>query len=207
LLNQIIAITLETVVNQALRLDPPSLDALSQLSGKIIRIELSGIPLNFTLFPSHQEIIILSDYDDEVDVCIKGAPFSLLRLLLQKEAMLSNNQEIMITGRISLAQILLQILQELEIDWEEQLAQRIGDMPAHQLGTLFRQCQKESHQQYEMMQQNLSEYWQEEARYLPAHPEMDMFLDAVDTLRNDVERLEQRVQRLIRIQSTMENGE
>ena len=207
MLNQIFAITLETVVNQALRLDPPSLDALSQLSGKIIRIELSGIALNFILFPSHQGIIILSDYDDEVDICIKGAPFTLLRLLLQKEAVLSNNPEIIITGKISVAQQLLQILQELDIDWEEQLAQRVGDMPAHQLGSLFRQCQNESHKQYETVQQNISEYLQEEARYLPARPEIEFFLDAVDTLRNDVERLEQRVQRLMRTKSKMGNEE
>ncbi|OQW92969.1 MAG: Sterol-binding domain protein, partial [Beggiatoa sp. IS2] len=37
---------------------------------------------------------------------------------------------------------------------------------------------------------------QEESRTLPAPAEMELFLNSVDTLRDDLERLEQRVRRL-----------
>lgn len=194
-MNQLIATTLETLLNQALRWDQPSLQALNKLSGKIIRIESSGIDIS--LFIENQGVIILSDYDGEVDVHISGAPVTLLGILLwQGEATLSNNPEVTISGEMNLAQQLLQLLKRLDIDWEEQLAQRLGDFPAHKLGTLFRQCQTYANTRFDNLQLNISEYLQEETRHLPSRAEMETFLNAVDTLRDDMERLEQRVQRL-----------
>jgi len=46
------------------------------------------------------------------------------------------------------------------------------------------------------LQNNTSEYLQEEARYLPTKYEINHFLNNVDTLRNDTERLTQRIARL-----------
>jgi len=192
ILNQLIAITLETLLNQALRWNPSN--SLQKLSGKIIRIETSGIEL--TLFPDKQAILVLSHYEGKVDVCISGAPFTLLRLLLQDEATLSNNPDVTIKGKMSIAQHLFQLLKELDIDWEEQLAQRLGDIPAHKLATLFRQGKNYTNTRLDSLQHNISEYLQEETRHLPPRPEMETFLNAVDTLRDDLERLEQRVRRL-----------
>ncbi len=195
-MNQLLATTLETLLNQALRLDPPSLHALSKLSGKIIRIELSGIGLNFTLFVDNQGVIVLSDYNGEMDARICGAPFTLLRLLLQRETTLSNNPDVTVNGEMGTAQQWLLMLKRLDIDWEEQVARWLGDVPAHKLGTQFRQCQDYASERLNTLQLNLSEYLQEEVRQMPNSAEIETFLNAVDTLRDDVERLEQRVQRL-----------
>ena len=43
---------------------------------------------------------------------------------------------------------------------------------------------------------DITEYLQEESRYLPQQDEVNKFLAAVDVLRNDVERLDARVKRL-----------
>ena len=48
----------------------------------------------------------------------------------------------------------------------------------------------------EAMQENVSEYVQEESRVLPAQAEADMLFDDVDTLRADYDRLEARVKRI-----------
>lgn len=195
-MNQFIANILETLINQALRLDPPSLQALNKLSGRIVRVELSGMAVFFTFIIDNTGIILFNDYDGEVDVHISGPPFTLLHLLLQREATLSNNPEVIINGKISVAQHLLSILKGLDLDWEEQLAQWLGDIPAHHLGTQFRQSQNYASERFNTLQLNISEYLQEETRHLPARAEMEILLNAVDTLRDDLERLEQRVQRL-----------
>jgi len=195
--NQLIALTLETLLNQALRWEASSLDALNKLSGKIIRIEISGIPgENLSLFPDNQGFIVLSDYEGEADVRISAKLFSLLQLLLQRDASLSNNPDVTITGKISIAQDLFQFLKALDIDWEEQAARWFGDAPAHKLGNVFRQCETYSSEQFNQLQLNISEYLQEESRQLPTRIEMENFLNGVDTLRDDFERLKQRVQRL-----------
>jgi ubiquinone biosynthesis protein UbiJ len=46
--------------------------------------------------------------------------------------------------------------------------------------------------------ENLREYLQEEAAVVPSRQELDDFLAAVDTVRDDVERLAARVERLER---------
>jgi ubiquinone biosynthesis protein UbiJ len=43
---------------------------------------------------------------------------------------------------------------------------------------------------------DLSEYLQEESRIVPAKPEIEAFMDGVDILRSDVDRLHARVERL-----------
>ncbi len=195
-MNQLIALTLETLLNQALRWEASSLDALNKLSGKIIRIEIRNIGLNLNLFTDNQGFIVLSDYEGEADIRISTSLFSLLQLLLQREASLSNNPDVTITGKISIAQDLFQFLKALDIDWEEQAARWLGDAPAHKLGNLFRQCETYGSERFHRLQLNISEYLQEESRQLPTHIEIENFLNAVDTLRDDLERLEQRVRRL-----------
>ena len=196
-MNQLIALTLETLLNQALRWEASSLEALNKLSGKIISIEIKNIGLNLSLFPDNQGFIVLSDYEGEADVRISATIFSLLPLLLQREASLSNNPDVTITGKISIVQDLFQFLKALDIDWEEQAARYLGDAPAHKLGNVFRQCETYSSERLNNLQLNISEYLQEESRQLPTRIEMEDFLNGVDTLRNDLERLEQRVQRLL----------
>jgi ubiquinone biosynthesis protein UbiJ len=194
LINPISAKLLETLLNQALHLDPFSLEALGKLSGKIIRFELSGIELNLTLFPDEQGIVVFSDYEGEVDVCIAGAPFTLLRLLRQRDVILSDELEITIKGEVSIAQNLLLILQGLNIDWEGLLAKRLGNVPAHKLSAVFHWGQNSVDKQFHTFQHKLSKSLQEKTGYLPSRAEIGIFSRAVDTLHDDLERLEQRVQ-------------
>jgi ubiquinone biosynthesis protein UbiJ len=195
-MNQFLAITLETLLNKTLRLKPSHLQALTVLSGKIVRIELSGIYLNFTFFPDDQGVTVLSDYQGEVDVTICTAPFTLLRLLLEHHSLLSDNPDVTIHGEMSIAQQWLDFLKGLDIDWEKEFAKRLGDIPAQKLGTLFRQSQNYAHKHFNTLQLKSSEYLQEKIYSLPTQSEMAYFLKGVNTLYDDLERLEQRVQRL-----------
>ena len=195
-MNQLISKSLTKILNHALHQNPPSLPLLNRLAGKIIRIELNHLELSLTLFLDVQGITVLSDYEGEVNVRITGAPFTLLRLLLQEQPLLANNPQVSVTGEIGTAQQLLELIRELNTDWEEQIAQWLGDIPAHYLTNSFRQTQEYTHDRFNTLQLNLSEYLQEEARHLPNPVEMELFLDTIDTLRDDLERLEQRIQRL-----------
>lgn len=195
-MNTIFATALEKLLNQAVHLDPNSLHALNKLAGKSVRVELTGLSLTFTFFPEIEGIAVLGDDTGEADTYIQSPPFTLLNLLLNRHSTFVNYTDIVVSGNITIAQQLLQILQELEIDWEEQLAQRLGDVPAHSLGTLVRRGQHYVSDRLSHLQYYFSEYLQEEARHVPAPAEMETFLNSVDILRDDVERLEQRVRNL-----------
>lgn len=195
-MNTFLATTLEKLLNQALHLDPNSLQALKPLIGKIVRVELAALELAFTLFPEQEGIVVLGNYEGDVNADVQAPPFTLLNLLLHRQATLTTYPDVLVSGDSQMAQQLLHILQGLEIDWEEQLAQRLGDVPAHSLNNFIQRSRHYVHERLTNLQSQVSDYLQEEARHLPAPAEMETFRIAVETLRDDVDRLEQRVRRL-----------
>jgi ubiquinone biosynthesis protein UbiJ len=68
---------------------------------------------------------------------------------------------------------------------------------AHRAGELARHARQFFEASRETLFQDSGEYLQEEARLLPTRIEVAYFLGDVDRLRDDVERLQARVQRLI----------
>jgi ubiquinone biosynthesis protein UbiJ len=88
------------------------------------------------------------------------------------------------------------LLGKLEIDWEEQLSKLTGDLLAHQTGNLVRGAGAWARAARASLAQDLPEYLQEELGLLPSRIEVGEFLAEVDRLRDDAERLEQRIQRL-----------
>lgn len=188
-----LATALETVLNQALRLDPPSLQTLGTLTGKIIRIEVSTLNWQFNVFPDNQGIIILNEYHGDVNTQVRGAPFTLLRLLLQPDATLIDNPEVTVQGEVHIAQQLLTVLHGLQLDWETHLARGLSEVPTHQLARLLRKSQEYTTAGFNMLQRQITSYLQEKTRHLPARAEVDHFSKEIEQLQETVDRLERRV--------------
>jgi ubiquinone biosynthesis protein UbiJ len=106
---------------------------------------------------------------------------------------------IRIDGDNRLAQTLGEVFRGLDIDWEEQLSKLLGDTLAHRLMSRARAGGRWAERSGSIARQNLREYLQQEAAVLPSREELTTFLAAVDTLRDDVERLAARVERLERM--------
>lgn len=193
---QLLALTLETLLNQVIQLDQLSLHNLSKLSGKIIRVELRGLNLDFFIFPSGEGLTIQSESDRNADVTISGAPFSLLALFFDKNGLPATHPDILIQGDIGVIHQLSNILRSLQLDWEEQLSHLLGDVSAHKINHLFNQTQEYAQDRLYSFQANCSEYLQEEIRLLPSATEVIYFMNQIDNLRDDLERLEKRLQRL-----------
>jgi ubiquinone biosynthesis protein UbiJ len=81
--------------------------------------------------------------------------------------------------------------------WEEQLSHITGDIIARQIGNVARLSGKFISDSRNTLEQDVSEYLQEEARLLPTHTEVNDFLEDVDQLRSDVDRLNARIERLL----------
>jgi ubiquinone biosynthesis protein UbiJ len=193
---QLLALTLETLLNQVIQLDPISLQSLAKLSGKVIHVELQGLNLDFFIFPSGEGLIIQSETDKIADVTVSGVPFSLMALFFSKHALPAAHPDITIRGDIGVIHYLSDILHGLQIDWEEHLSRILGDIPAHKINHLLNETQHYAQDRLHTLQANCSEYLQEESRILPAASEIIFFMNQIDVLRDDLERLEKRVQRL-----------
>jgi ubiquinone biosynthesis protein UbiJ len=187
---------LEQALNAALALDPKTLERLARLQGRVIAIELKGTGIRLVLEPGAQGLRLMGHFDGEVDTTLRGAPFALLRMSSGRtgEGMFSG--EVEIDGDVELGQQIQRVFERLEIDWEEHLSRLTGDIMAHQLGNTVRGLFSWGERAAEHLGQDTADYLQEETDTLPVPWEVEAFIEEVDTLRSDVDRLEARVKRL-----------
>nr|WP_207168504.1 SCP2 sterol-binding domain-containing protein [Thiocystis violacea] len=195
----------EQALNRYLALDPEGAAGLDALEGRIIGIEIKGFGTRITIVPGERGLQLFGHYDAAPDCLIRGTPLGLARMGMaeRKEAQLISG-EVEIEGDTSIAHAFSAALAKLDVDWEEQLARVIGDPFAHQVGNRVRSAERWGERTSASMTANLREYLQEERRLLPTRYEVEAFLGQVDTLRDDVERIAARVERLTK--SAVEHG-
>lgn len=193
--------TIETAFNTWLKLDAEThgstLTRLQTLQGKLICLHISNPDLRLYFLPTADSVRVTTSYDAEPDVTIHGSALALMRLSAAEDsgkAMLE--QGIKLEGDMALGNRFSQILLEIDVDWEELLSRAVGDVLAHQMGQVVRNAKGWLDSSAHAMRLNTQEYLQEEARVLPADAEIRHYLDAVDTLRMDVDRLDARLKRL-----------
>jgi ubiquinone biosynthesis protein UbiJ len=189
--------TLEALLNQAIHLDPRTPQRLARMHGKVIRVQLQGLNTTLFLIPEPGGIQLLSEFDAEADCSLRGSPLDLMRMRGGGEsADRLFEGSVQIEGDTALAHDFGTFLADLDIDWEEQLSHVTGDIAAHEIGRLVRTTIDWARSAGTTTERNLQEYLQEELRLLPARHEIAPFLNDIDRLRDDTERLEARIQRL-----------
>lgn len=189
--------SLETALNTALRLDPVAFGKLGRFSGKIIAIELQGLGLTMYLLPGPDGISLMHMYDTEPDTVLSGTPLAMAKMALGPDASkVLFAGEVSIRGDVETGQAFKRLLDELNIDWEEQLARFTGDIAAYKLGELWRATTQWGRQALDILGQDATEYLQQEGRDLPVPTAVQQFSHEVDELRDDTARLEARLTRL-----------
>jgi ubiquinone biosynthesis accessory factor UbiJ len=206
-LEDLIAPVLQTALNAYLSLDREAAKRLKAISGKIIALELTGPNITLLARPVVDTIQIRAHTGAEPDVVISGSPLALARLGLSKDmAGGLPKGGIEIRGDAEVGRVFREVLTMVEIDWEELLAARIGDIPAHQTGNVIRGLTAGLASAIDKLRMDLSEYLQEESRIVPTRIEVEQFMDEVDLLRGEVDRLEARIERLTGLQGSQINS-
>ena len=177
--------------------DPELLAELSNLQDRCLAIKVLGLEQTIYIRIELDAVVLTQEPPANIDVQIEGAPMALLGLLFAKDAMQSaQSSGIKIQGDLRTARQFSETMANLEIDWEDILAQYVGDFPALQLGRAMKGFWGWRKRVHESWQAAATEYMQEEARSLPTRVEVERFLDDVDKLRDAVERLAARMARL-----------
>ncbi|MDM8567153.1 SCP2 sterol-binding domain-containing protein [Candidatus Halobeggiatoa sp. HSG11] len=189
-MNQIFATTIASLLNQALQLNPTCLAALNEISDKVIHIILTDTGHSFSLFPDDKGIFILSDYKGEADVTVEIAPLTLLHLVLNSTANLDNTTEVNVSGDRVIAEKILLIIKELDIDWEKQISKKLGSV-AYIFGDTIRSSQDYMSKHINNLTTNLIHQLN-----LPTRMEMQNLTAAVEILTSDLDRLEQQAKEL-----------
>ena len=188
---------LESAINRYLRLDPESGKRLAGLAGRCINIHLEGLNVDLYIHPDEHGLQLKDSIEGEADTTLQGTPLALARLGLGSNTEKSLfSGDVVISGDVETGQTFKAILDELDIDWEEQLSHLTGDIVAHQLGNLARRGRHALRHGLNTLEQDIGEYLQEELRVLPTRIETENFSNDVTRIGMDVERLEARVKRL-----------
>lgn len=198
---QALSALLETVINQFLRYNLHGTKALKPLSGKTLTVKLAELPFPLSFTISHEKIHVTTS-DEHNDCCIITSISTLIEL--NKEQQLTDlikNDKLDIQGDLKVAQRFSEIAQTLDIDWQSELAKRIGDIPAYKLGELGRQLVKKLNFASQQIQADASEWLVHEKRLMVTAAEISYFSDDVEQLAKKAHVLSQRIEQLINQQS------
>jgi len=189
--------SIEMAVNRVLQLDEDTLARLRDLEGKVIAIDVRGLDVSLYLIPGPGKLSVYGRFEGEPDTVLRGTPVALMRMGLVKHAgdvLFAGDVEI--SGDVEVGQQFSEILDALDIDWEEHLSHVTGDLVAHKLGNVVRSALSWGQQTADTLGQDIAEYLQEENETLPNRDEVENYMSQVDVLRTDVDRMEARVRRL-----------
>lgn len=185
---------LETVINRYLALDPEMLDKLAGFDGKVIMLEITGTGKKLYLFPDSKGISIRTEHEGAVDTILRGSPISLFKMgLVPNAANLLLKGEVEISGDTRMGHRFKNAFSQMDIDWSEPLSRLLGDSLAYQLQQSTKKTGDWGRRTVKSVAASLSEYLQEETGDVVTGTEIEMFNEAVDRLRNDVDRLQAKI--------------
>ncbi len=192
-----LVVVFEVALNRYLAMDAGTQRQLAALSGKAVAVELTDFGWEWVLLVEADGLRVFSSYDGPVAARLRGSSGALLRMGAgDKSRAAFSSGTVEFNGDVELGQRFKALFDSIDIDWEEQLSKVTGDVAAHSIGHAVRSTRAWGKQTLATLMQDFAEYQQEEARNLPTQEEAEAFNAAVDTLRDDVARLEQRIRRL-----------
>ena len=182
--------------------DPEVAAQLQDLADQYLLLKLTDVKKQFLITPTDSSIVVTEykngEDKNEITTTIHSNVIALLRLGLgaDYQSML-NSGVLKIEGDVELANQLRAIFMRVDIDLEEVASKYVGDSLAYQLGVFARRAKNYQLRSVENLRLDVSEYLQEESRITPTKVEIEKFLNDVDELDADIERLEARTRRLV----------
>lgn len=179
-------------INRVLRRNGWALEKLKPFAGETLRVELPLAPLEFTVLESGKLTAATSGAQPRVTIVL--TPGVMLRLFARDEAVWN---EVPVSGDTDFATVLNHIWRNLRWDIEEDLARVFGDIAAHRMVRAGKTLEEWRAQSFESITRSFAEYWTEERPLIAHARDIESFNRDVDRLRDDVARLEKRIELLM----------
>ncbi|GAB3368780.1 ubiquinone biosynthesis accessory factor UbiJ [Azotobacter armeniacus] len=194
-------------LNRLLRLDGTALPRLARLAGSVLAVHCAAPELTLYILPNADGLRLASHWQGEADCTLHAPAASLLHLATsrQKTAVL-HGPEVSLEGDSDSLLALVEILQDLELDWEYELSRWLGPVATQLLASSLQHSARWSGQSLTSLRQNLADYLGEEARTLVGRHEAEARFAEVDALRLAMDRLEARIARLAHPQEPSDNA-
>jgi ubiquinone biosynthesis protein UbiJ len=178
-------------VNHVLKSAPLAMERLRKHAGRTAAFHVGPFTVALTIQTTGQVTAAVPGASRDLEVRI--SPFLLPRLAAREEAAF---REIEMEGDMELAQEVSYLARNLTWDAEEDLSKVVGDVAAHRFFSGVRSMAKWGREAALRTAQSASEYWTEEAPLIASRVKVEDFVHGVEKLRDDLERLEKRIEKL-----------
>ena len=188
---------LEAALNRVVALDPDTQARIAALDGRALTLDLGNGAPTMRLAVDGARLRIGPAAGGASALRVAATPGALLRLALARgrDGALPPGR-IEIAGDAELARRLEQIAKRFAPDFDEAFARVFGDVAGVQIARALREGLAWTHRSARALARDGAEFLTEEGRDLVARAELDVFLDEVDGVREQADRLEARVRRL-----------
>ena len=191
---------LETALNHTLSLDPDTQQRLIALNGRRVLLHLRGpeIALAITAEEGRLKVGPPDENASGSQLRVAATPGSLLAMLFERDDDGISPGKVEIAGDAELARRLEKLATTFAPDFEEAFARTFGDVLGVPIAKAVRKALSHAKETATHLTEDSADWLREESRLALAPGEVEGFLDGVDTLRERSDRLESRVQRLVR---------
>jgi len=159
--------------------------------GMVIVLEIDTLLLKFTV--NNEGQLIVNDTENPPDAHIQMTLKSLIQLITQKK-----KNGITVKGNLDLANEFSKVIENIEWEMEEDLSRFIGDIPAGEITKISKIVLKQTKKNIINLTENFIEYWQEENKILAKNDDLKTFNSNVDSLEEDVDRMEAKMNNYIK---------
>ena len=178
-------------LNHLLTQNSWALQRLARFAGKTARFDIAPFSFAYTILEDGS--LRSADTAVSADALCVIAPSLLPRLILHDE---KAHTEIHSEGNTELLTEIFFLSRNLRWDAAEDLSGITGDIAAERIMQTVQNKQQQLRDATENLAHAAAEYWTEERPLLAKPQQVSAFLQQVDMLRDDVARLEQRIDRL-----------
>ena len=176
------------IVNRMLQAAPRAMTRLQRFAGKTAVFK-SG-PFLLRLTEVANGAVDVASQGALADVTMTLPPAFLPRFAAREEAAFN---EVSLQGDAEFAQEITFLARNLEWDIEEDLSKFTGDILAHRIVAMANSAREWRKDASARLGENVKEYLTEERPALAPRRDVEAFLHEVDTLRDDVARMEKRI--------------
>lgn len=185
------------VVNRWLRHDDAASARLAELAGRTVEVRLSRLNLKLVLAVEVDGILLATRSAGVADVVLEGTFIDLLAMArAQRAGDTVPAGTVRIQGDLATVRQFEAAFDELSFDWEGQLAQVVGDMPARQLARAIEGTFGFLRQAHRSVERDVGAYLVEETGALAAPEEIAQLGGDALALELAIDRAAMRVQRL-----------
>ena len=187
--------SLELLINKTLALSA-NVFYLKKLEQKTLTLILAE--LNFPISLSvNNATILVSGLTERTDCTIKTSIKTLQELKTKQQLTeLIKQDKLDLSGDIKVAQQFASLAENLDIDWQSELATHIGDVPTHKLMLLGKKVVDKFKFASQQINADASEYIVHEKRLVVTRSQVEQFKEHVTQVSNQADNIAKRLDAL-----------